>query len=636
MLVGGNCSKGGGDSDCAGDCDPSALFLSAIEVEQIAARAIAEADANNVEATIAIVDRVGNVLTVVRTNDTPPTFKIDGGRDVMTGLDGLTFPPSPIATQITSFAAISKAGTGAYLSSQGNAFSTRTASQIIQENFNPGEDFRGGGPLFGVQFSQLPCGDFVRNMGTDAARGPKRLPLGFSADPGGLPLYKGGVPVGGIGVESNGIYSADLVITDVDTNVEERIATAGTLGTTTSFAAPSNRRAERISVDGRTFRFADDEDVRSTVAEAEALIPLGGALVRTVGGFFDKNDGDFQVGQALLSPASGIEHDDASFTDASLNPIPVEFYSDGAGGNVFAPSDSSVPLPSGGGLTSTEVMSLLQEALRIATRARGQIRKPEGSSARVNFSVVDTAGTLLGFIRSLDAPIFGADVSLQKARTAVFFSRTDAASNLENADDPDFANLVLPGAFLPASAYLAAAQGFFDNVAPGDVLTDGTAFSDRAGGNLSRPFFPDGINGRANGPLSRPFDEWSPFSTGLQLDVSADGIFRALTAMDPLIPNQCTPGPELNGIKNGFQIFPGSVPIYRDTQLIGGIGISGDGVDQDDMIAFLGVHNTAGINNAPPDMRADNITAQGVHLRFVSCPPKPFLDSNEQNVCEGK
>jgi len=111
-------------------------------------------------------------------------------------------------------AAISKAGTAAYLSSQGNAFSTRTASQIVQENFNPGERFRAGGPLFGVQFSQLVCGDFVRSE-SDGPFGPKRLPLGFSADPGGLPLYKtapdgvGQAPVGGVGVESDGIYTLD-------------------------------------------------------------------------------------------------------------------------------------------------------------------------------------------------------------------------------------------------------------------------------------------------------------------------------------------------------------------------------------------------------------------------------------------
>lgn len=638
ILLGGTCSDGGGGDKggCDGSCDPSGLFLTAAEVEAIAARAVAEATANGVDATIAVVDRVGNVLTVVQTpGAVGATFKIDGGRDVLTGLDGLDGPTTGGALQAT-LAAISKAGTGAYLSSQGNAFSTRTASQIVQENFNPGENFRGGGPLFGVQFSQLPCGDFVRRQSVDGTLGPKRLPLGFAADPGGLPLYKSGVPVGGVGVESDGIYTADLVITDFDTSLDERIASAATLGVGTSFAAPADRRADRIAVDGRTLRFADDENVRSTAAEALALIPLTAAVtIPVVDGFFDPGVDSFQEGQALQAPGSGIERDDASFTDASGDAISVEFYSDGAGMNLFPPIDSLDPLPgAAGGMTQIEVMAVLQEALRVANRARGQIRRPQGSSARVNFSIVDISGTILGFIRTLDAPMFGADVSLQKARTAVFFSRTDAAANLMNAAPPVGLGM---GRFLPAADYLAAAQAFFGDPT---VLTDGTAFSDRAGGNLSRPFFPDGINGRPNGPFSRPFADWSVFSTGLQLDTSADGILDVLTGANPA-RTQCTPSPELDGVPNGFQIFPGSVPIYRGSLLVGGIGISGDGVDQDDMIAFLGVHNAAqlpgiGINNAPVAMRADQISVNGVQLRYVSCPPKPFLNSNEQNVCAGK
>src|SRR3546814_19199565 len=60
----------------------------------------------------------------------------------------------------TLFRSIAKAVTGAYLSSGGNAFSTRTASQIVQEHFPPAPTTVGleSGPLFGVQFSQLQIG----------------------------------------------------------------------------------------------------------------------------------------------------------------------------------------------------------------------------------------------------------------------------------------------------------------------------------------------------------------------------------------------------------------------------------------------------------------------------------------------
>src|SRR2546425_10590098 len=79
-------------------------------------------------------------------------------------------------------AATSKAGTGALFSTSGNAFSTRTAGFIIQEHFPPGVDFRAGVPLYGVQFSSLPCSD-IKQPG---------LSLGLSAEPGGLPLFKNG------------------------------------------------------------------------------------------------------------------------------------------------------------------------------------------------------------------------------------------------------------------------------------------------------------------------------------------------------------------------------------------------------------------------------------------------------------
>ena len=76
------------------------------------------------------------------------------------------------AMNIDHAAAIAKAVTGAYLSSEGNAFSTRVASQIVQEHFNPGEEFQPAGPLFGVQFSSLACSDLIaRSMASGRAPG---------------------------------------------------------------------------------------------------------------------------------------------------------------------------------------------------------------------------------------------------------------------------------------------------------------------------------------------------------------------------------------------------------------------------------------------------------------------------------
>ncbi len=146
-------------------------------------------------------------------------------------------------------AALAKAITGAYLSSGGNAFSTRTASMIVQPHFPPAPSTVGleSGPLFGVQFSQLPCSDLAARFGgsvSGALIGPKRSPLGLSADPGGFPLYKNGVLVGGVGVIADGVYGFDPNVLDRDNDADERIALAGTVG----FEAPETVRADHIHV----------------------------------------------------------------------------------------------------------------------------------------------------------------------------------------------------------------------------------------------------------------------------------------------------------------------------------------------------------------------------------------------------
>src|SRR5262249_36298390 len=109
----------------------------------------------------------------------------------------------------------------------------------------------------------------------------------------------------------------------------------------------------------------------------------------------------------------------------------------------------------------------------------------------------------------------------------------------------------------------------------------------------------------------------------------------------------CTALPQGTGasaprrLANGLQIFPGGVPVYRGNTLVGAVGVSGDGIDQDDMIAFLGLYNAGqalntNIGNAPPLIRADRLKVGGTYLRYVSCPFAPFLNSTAVNVCAGK
>src|SRR5205085_7604764 len=94
-------------------------------------------------------------------------------------------------------------------------------------------------------------------------------------------------------------------------------------------------------------------------------------------------------------------------------------------------------------------------------------------------------------------------------------------------------------------------------------LDGAVAFSDRAEGFLERPFFPDGIDDTAPGPFSPPIDTFSPFNTGLQLDLLKQRIINFLTK-GISSAGDCTGVPGLN---NGIQIFPGSVPLYQNGRL---------------------------------------------------------------------
>jgi uncharacterized protein GlcG (DUF336 family) len=642
---------GEGDVSCDGNCQADKLNnLSVADVETVIAQAVNEAKARNAKATIAVVDRVGNVLGVYRMTDADKQLKIRTTTETETAIDGgleqLILPDGADA-----LAAIAKAVTGAYLATEGNGFSTRTAGQIIQDHFNPGERNQPGGPLFGVQFSQLACSDFsLRDLGTGVTGpGPHRSPLGLSADPGGFPLYKDGIAIGGVGVISDGLYSLDKNLLDVDTDQDELIALAASFG----YQPPLNRRADRITVDGKILRFSDvDNDQLISSPEGvnnyAALTATDGSLLAVTGYI---TTAAIRAGTVFGQAESGIRADAGLYSgqDAFV-------FVDGANSNRYPPIAGSAVAETGTAVLSVnEVQTLMTEALAVANRSRAQIRQPLSTQARVTVSVVDTQGNVLAMAQTRDAPVFGIEVSLQKARTAAFFSSPDAADFLSDtglAKTQYFNSDLTADRQINIGDYLTDLRTFTAN---NNALADGTAFSDRAGGNLSRPFYPDGIEANPHGPLSKPSGEWSAFSTGLQLDLVMNGLVQHLfhvLAGTPEVGQTCV-GLDISDLNNvvetassdrlanGIQIFPGSVPIYRGDVLVGGIGVSGDGVDQDDMIAFLGLHNASqllngSIDNAPSDIRADNLKPKGERLRFIQCPQAPFLNSDSQNVCQGK
>lgn len=235
------------------------------------------------------------------------------------------------------------------------------------------------------------------------------------------------------------------------------------------------------------------------------------------------------------------------------------------GSYLAGPAASSSAAPEGdliaetgstqGGLTQSEVQQIVQNAITTANLTRAVLRLPPGSRARFVISVADLDGHLLALYRMPDATMFSVDVAVAKARNVIYFSSA-------------------PGELAP--------------------LPQGTAITNRTIGFAAQPFFPSGINGTQPGP----------FFSLYQYDLA-----------DP-----CTQGDQAaNPNQNGVIFFPGSLPLYKGSQLVGGLGISGDGVDQDDFVAAAGAAGFA----APSSIRADNYSIGGVPLPYQKFPRNP-------------
>ena len=529
----------------------SGQSLTLADVQTVIAQAVSKASSLNQRVTVSVTDKEGNLLGTFQMNGAAANTLISGGGRAGQGLEARSVP--------ATLAAHSKAGTAGIFSTGGNAFSTRTAAFIIQEHFPAGVDNRPGGPLYGVQFSTLVCSDVAIAA----------LPLGLSGDSGGMPLYKGGVAVGGVGVEGDGIYTVDRDPSDDDQSVEELIAVYATKG----YEAPALIRGDNILVEGVRFPFSNVTNPGDATPIAFGSLP-------------------------------GI-------ATSPLRAAPASDFVPGVLGGVSGQFSSRFPIVSGSTLSAAEVTQILTAAAQAANRVRAGIRQPIGTNARVNITVVDTTGKILGIFRQLDAPVFGLDVSAQKARTTNFFARSDAGTKLTAAG---------LGSFVTRAA------------ADGITLNGSIAFSDRAFGFLHRPLFPDGINDTQAGPFSTSLGDWSPFNVGIQLDLVRPALLAALSPNPPVCRGAefkkkdfllavcpCSTIPEL---PNGIQTFAGGLPIYRGSVHVGAIGVSGDGIDQDDLIASSG----ANLFPPPANMRADRIFVRGVRLPFLKFPVRPFVD----------
>jgi uncharacterized protein GlcG (DUF336 family) len=578
------------------------------DVELIVAQAAKEATRISPSSIIAVTDREGFVLAIWDVKKRLPQ----------------RLPPFPlflesnlpvVKTYGLVCAAVTRASTAAFLSSNQNAFTTRTAGFIIQQHFPPGVRNTPPGPLVGVGFSSLfftdvnrvklippgfnggfstdqliAAGQIVTTQPNNAISPGVRAPLfpltSLNDSPGGVPLYKEGKLVGGVGVTGDGDPTDLTPAAAILFKQSQKVATTGfktgkdtdelvALAGQTGFRPPSEIVASNVLIAGIRVPYVHPrlEDIRDVTAHRGELPGLGQPIDIPLNIVPAAANPFAPTPAAFLTPpplTAAYRLDAGVFASGSPQASPGEYPFEiatlgGFEGEIRFPFRDDPKLNDGditndnirgvSRLKRDEVSGIISRAAERAEITRAGIRLPVGTSAKVFIVVVANPNKpgepppILGIFRTGEATVFSLDVAAQKARTALFFSNTQLA------------------------------------------------MSSRSVGFLAQRFFPPGIDGTSHGPYF--------------------GFQEAVTLRRAPTPPNFFPGNP--NLPNGITIFPGGFPLYKDGILVGAIGISGDGVDQDDIIGISGTIDF----RSELKIRADNYTYRGARLPYVKFPRDP-------------
>ena len=629
--------------------------LSTVEVESLLKRASAVTPSN--DAIIAIVDCTGQILGVRTESD----ISFADNKTLGFAIDG----------------AVAKARTGAFFSNNQAILTSRTVSHISQSTITQREmqadpnstidTIQGPGyvapvglggtfppgiintplvDLFGIEHtnrvsvlkpgispaSPFDAANFIIDrrsysaqvagtygaVGSQAGQPPQPIARGIATLPGGIAIYRAGTNevIGGLGVffpgkDGTASFEQGFVATAKQTRQNrlnapkaleaELIAletllpinvgkpavvdvplVSPTLATITLAPADIIARAGGIKLPLTAPRSTAQTQALVNKINNAARINLGGIALQS----FGPQAGPLGV-QTLFTLAGKLGPGTVSGSDqpvkGAVTVLPGKLQADGW----------IVPATAGSELTAAQVKGIIDQGTVEAGKTRAQIRiQPTGT--KMVLAVSDFDGTILGLYRMSGATLFSIDVAVAKARNTVYYASADLQPTDRTGTVP------IGTAFTNRTfRYLASAHDPSGNTAAGpgafSILKD-------AGINPKT-----GLNTNPNSPPLA-----SSFKTVLGYDSFNTGSNFHSTTM-----------PAAN--QNGIVFFPGSSALYVGRKLSGGFGVSGDGVDQDDVVtSYAAAGSPQGNFNAPTDLRADNYRVSRIRLPYVKYSRNPF------------
>ena len=609
--------------------------LSIADVTQLLNRASVASPSNN--AIIAIVDRNGNILGVRQEQDVINTIS------------------DPATLAFATDGAVSLARTAAFFANDTAPLTSRTIEDLSQTtilqrevqanpnstdptvngpgfvapvgiggNFPAGVEHTPPVDLFSIEASNRVAIDAANaklatlsSYGTAAGIAGDAQNRGIATLPGGVPIFRtiNGVStlVGGIGIffpgadgyathEQGFVAGQGQSVTQrMNTNQEleaEFIALAAlggsqqalangvcgaVIGTLGGYAPVANLDLPfgHISLNGIQLAiFGSTPGNQGLEDLIEQFSPVAGT---------GTNSGTSQIFDTTTTPATIIN----SNTDMDTKIIGTEE----PDGYLVAPHTS--PASS---LTTAEINGIINAGIAAADKVRAAIRlgtdRTGAIGTRMTFAITDPLGNVLAIYRMTDGTVFSTDVAVAKARNVSYYNDP---SQLQAIDQ------------VPTSP-------------GGPLVAAGTSFTSRTFRFLAEPFFPSGVNGSDPPAFSILRDAAAAGvdqTTGENIAGPAStSAFTSVMGHDVFNPGTNFHDPNNTGNQNGIIFFPGSTALYKNGVLVGGLGVSGDGVDQDDIVTFLAAQGY--LPNGTNITTADQVNVDGVRLPFQKFDRNPF------------